>query len=876
MRWLGSTWAWMVALLVGVGACSDPEQRGSADAGSNSGADAGFLFDTAKDSGGATGNGLVLTFAVDDSANKTFEDGQIVWTGSFSWDEKSNTITYATSWLPTDGPYPPLYDDGPVSKGGHEQEGATKGDHIFSTQVKYAPTEDRLIEYGALNELGNWMWVGPNGKLEIQKGQSGVVAVPGMKLPKHGDIDLKVTLDTVKLNACCSKWNTKDYAFYLKGTMNMWTPIQLLDNGQKGDEVAGDGVLTYIHKQNLGIHDGGLSAGDEVQFVFVTTKGDQTADAGAEYKAGTTAFADGVSAWASTGVAGAWQPLVVQLAKDSKGKVDNTAVIVPGGQTTGGGCSPPCADGSTCVGGSCQPSSQVPSITSVQPSTGPIGGGSAVTISGKGFAANAKVRFGDVDATAVVVSGDGTSISCTTPAAQSAGLVSVTVSNPGGLQATLAEAFAYQAPQQASVQVSGLAAGAQLPGGTALGVEALVFVPGATAAAGVTPDLQVWIGSGKVGSSPATDASWQWTAAAYAGEGANADERWGATLPGLASGSAAIAAKVVVGSGPAVYSAVVAVEVVDPAQLPAKLSAVVPPWVSTLGGTVELQGQNLFASGTVTLQAAGGATVAAVQVSATTAGLAAQLPALPGGTYTVRYTPKGGAAVELASALQAAPIATPKLSGDPAKSFGPALLVASNAVPTAWGDGKNQLSNLWVAYDAANLYVGIAGFSEANNAIVAYLDVDHGGGTGVAQPIDLKDNTGAVDDAIAGVLENADTSIGLDVALASIGMAGFGGGDLGQSLAAGWRALWPLDDFGWLSGTVQGTAGVGLEASVPLQTLYPKGLPPGGVKLRIAVALGNDNGAAISNQFLPQQAGASKATQLTTWATVPVFAVGAP
>jgi len=47
-----------------------------------------------------------ITFFVDDSANKTFEDGQIVWLGSFQWDQGDNTIAYAASWLLDEGPYP--------------------------------------------------------------------------------------------------------------------------------------------------------------------------------------------------------------------------------------------------------------------------------------------------------------------------------------------------------------------------------------------------------------------------------------------------------------------------------------------------------------------------------------------------------------------------------------------------------------------------------------------------------------------------------------------------------------------------------------------------------------------------------------------------
>ena len=91
---------------------------------------------TGSDNDGATSealdeNTVKLVFAVDDSANQTYTDGQMRWTGSFAWDETSNFIAFASSWLPTDGPYPALYDDGPISEGGHEAEGAVAGDTDF-------------------------------------------------------------------------------------------------------------------------------------------------------------------------------------------------------------------------------------------------------------------------------------------------------------------------------------------------------------------------------------------------------------------------------------------------------------------------------------------------------------------------------------------------------------------------------------------------------------------------------------------------------------------------------------------------------------------------------------------------------------------------
>ena len=108
-----------------------------------------------------------LTMTVDDSANQTYSEGELLWTGSFSFDEATNTVVYATAWQPTDGPYPPLYDDGPISEGGHEPEGAIAGDHVFGVAVCYLAEQDRLLAYGVLNDDLRWIWLGPNGLLDV-------------------------------------------------------------------------------------------------------------------------------------------------------------------------------------------------------------------------------------------------------------------------------------------------------------------------------------------------------------------------------------------------------------------------------------------------------------------------------------------------------------------------------------------------------------------------------------------------------------------------------------------------------------------------------------------------------------------------------------
>ena len=82
-----------------------------------------------------------------------------------------------------------------------------------------------------------------------------------------------------------------------------------------------------------------------------------------------------------------------------------------------------------------------PVVTGVSPPTGPPAGGTAVTISGSGFAAGATVKIGGLAATGVSVVSS-SAITATTPA-HAGGLVDVTVTNPGNQGYTLAGGYTY-------------------------------------------------------------------------------------------------------------------------------------------------------------------------------------------------------------------------------------------------------------------------------------------------------------------------------------------------------------------------------------------------------------------------------------------------
>ncbi len=85
----------------------------------------------------------------------------------------------------------------------------------------------------------------------------------------------------------------------------------------------------------------------------------------------------------------------------------------------------------------------VPALTDVTPDSGPLAGGTTVTLTGSGFRAGTQVLFGSTPATGVSVNPGGTELTATTPP-HPAGAVAVSVSTPGG-SAALSAGYTYVA-----------------------------------------------------------------------------------------------------------------------------------------------------------------------------------------------------------------------------------------------------------------------------------------------------------------------------------------------------------------------------------------------------------------------------------------------
>jgi hypothetical protein len=106
-----------------------------------------------------------------------------------------------------------------------------------------------------------------------------------------------------------------------------------------------------------------------------------------------------------------------------------------------------------------------PTITSVNPNSGLVGGGLQVTIAGSHFEPGATVTFGANAATTVTVV-NSAQITATTPAAAGPGAVNVVVTNPDATAVTAPSAFTYKLPPTTVTSV--VPHGGPLVGGTSV------------------------------------------------------------------------------------------------------------------------------------------------------------------------------------------------------------------------------------------------------------------------------------------------------------------------------------------------------------------------------------------------------------------------
>ncbi len=197
--------------------------------------------------------------------------------------------------------------------------------------------------------------------------------------------------------------------------------------------------------------------------------------------------------------------------------------------------------------------------------------------------------------------------------------------------------------------------------------------------------------------------------------------------------------------------------------------------------------------------------------------------------------------------------------------------VGQNSDASDWG--ANVLTGLYVAYDDANLYVGVAGFVEAQNALAVYVDLDYGTGSqGLASLAATSDNDGGLDNALSSVIELTNAEFRADWAVGTKGMTS-AGATLNEN--AGWRdlAIEPAN-FHWMEGTLV-TGAAAFEASIPLATLYGGAAPAEGTRLAVFARLVNEDGQYLANQTAPAD-NATAPASVSQVAVVTLHGGGAP
>src|SRR5262249_468078 len=121
-----------------------------------------------------------------------------------------------------------------------------------------------------------------------------------------------------------------------------------------------------------------------------------------------------------------------------------------------------------------------PGVTSVVPNTGPVAGGTAITVTGTAFDSGATLKIGGVAATSVVRV-NATTITANPPAG--GGTLHLLVTNPDAQTGALSNGFQYTGASPPSVSSITPHAGL-ISGGTSVTVSGANFVSGATVTIG--------------------------------------------------------------------------------------------------------------------------------------------------------------------------------------------------------------------------------------------------------------------------------------------------------------------------------------------------------------------------------------------------------
>ncbi len=156
-------------------------------------------------------------------------------------------------------------------------------------------------------------------------------------------------------------------------------------------------------------------------------------------------------------------------------------------------------------------------LTAVEPSKGPMSGGTSVSLTGKGFVEGMTVTFGATPASQVTVT-DSEHATCLTPPSSQAGRVTVRVADSDGHEAQLVGGFEYEEEQTTEIGWCNLQYPATTSTQPSVPTEPIygrVFVLGVTDTPGQGLGIDAQVGYGPAGTDPATSGEWEWTDANY-------------------------------------------------------------------------------------------------------------------------------------------------------------------------------------------------------------------------------------------------------------------------------------------------------------------------------------------------------------------------
>ncbi|MFZ5478969.1 MAG: alkaline phosphatase, partial [Myxococcota bacterium] len=220
----------------------------------------------------------------------------------------------------------------------------------------------------------------------------------------------------------------------------------------------------------------------------------------------------------------------------------------------------------------------------------------------------------------------------------------------------------------------------------------------------------------------------------------------------------------------------------------------------------------------------------------------------------------------------------PRLADGELSDLGEPVVAQVHA--SSFGAGHHQLDALRVAADADGLWVGVDGvFDDHADAVIAWIDLDWGAGTGVGADLVLADADGRADTMLSTFVPSpALDGLGFDAALIDVSTTDVRADELYDE--AGLRLFHPPHgsegDLWWMAAVVTfddgnvaygdadapdagptGETAGGMEAWVPWASLAPDGLPAEGTTIAVFVVMTDTTGDLVSNQALPPFADAA-------------------